>query len=1015
MQVHNGVVAILTDEYIDYRKILVDRISCVIREAGYGTVCIAGRELSSQSEYHQSYDVCNRIYSLAKQAQFDGIVCLAGALASDDVSLLTRLVQSYSTPLVTLGLETPGKSSVLFNDVTGMEDLMKHLLVDPQRRNFAFVRGKDNDRYSLEREDVFRNMLAQRGYFINESRFVSGNYDSFEAYQVVRDLLQNDSDIDVIVAANDSMALGAARAVNALGLRIPQDILVSGFDDTPETTKNAPALTSVRQPLTQMAEKCAKELIVQIEARRMGKDLSPKQYYANSELVVRGSTLVAEHNLPRDSMLDLDRLRGLLQALMSGLAQPAGVDTDSISAALWDTLANGSDAFAMYCKELMQSPIEPSEVHWWTNLCHQIETLAAAHLNQNNRIKELPLITASLAGISEKIWSVNMDREFEVRRLENVQSEIQLQMSACTEFTQILSTMARWLETTGARRCFLVKFDQPSPELHEFSTVIQVYRNGEVEFSSQQPFRTRLMLPTSMSAELRKGLLILNPVFAGNDLFGYLLLDPAGLDRLNIAATAYSLGNAMRNQYLINKLEMQTDNLQKVNKDLVQIANYDALTKLPNRLHFQQYLQDSCNNTILRKQKMCLLFIDLDGFKLINDSLGHGAGDLLLRIVAKRLDNVVERCSAGGGFISRLGGDEFTVILNAINSSSAVERLANELLHTVSQPYSLGDSVVNVSASIGYAFFPQHGSTARELLKSADLAMYRAKELGKNRIARYNTDMSKETGSQHELDQALREALSNGELQMHFQPRIDLETGHMCAVEALMRWIVKTDSGEQVRATPDVFIPVAEKSGFISHIDTFALETCCAQCREWTLAGVPLSISINLSVLMLQQDKFVESFIDIVQKHQVDPALIELEITESAAMKNVQSNVEKLGRLREFGVGISIDDFGTGYSSLNYLKKLPVNNLKVDRTFILDINAENSIDGTDAAIVKSVVALGKSMDFGLIAEGVETQEQLDFVKAVGCNQAQGFYFSRPVPAAVITEKLLSSQRFDRAA
>jgi diguanylate cyclase (GGDEF)-like protein len=1015
MQVHNGVVAILTDEYIDYRKILVDRISSVLQDEGFGTVCLAGRKLSPQSEYHVSYDVCNRVYALAEQAQFDGIVCLAGALASDDVSLLGRLVRKFSTPLVTLGLPADGRSAVLFNDVAGMQDLMKHLLVDSERRNFAFIRGKDHDKYSMEREDVFRQMLMQRGYAVNESRFVYGNYDSFDAYRVTLELLNNDRDIDVIVAANDSMALGAARAVNALGLRIPQDVLVSGFDDTPETTRNAPALTSVRQPLTQMAEKCARELINQIFARKHGRDLPPQQYLGHSELVVRGSTLVAEHNLPRDSTLDLDRLNGLLQALMSGLAQPSRVDIDSISSALWDTLTNGSDVFPQYCRELLQAPIESSEVHWWTNLCHHIETLASAHLSQNNRINELPLISASLAGINEKIWSVNMDREFEVRRLENVQSEIQLQMSACTEFTQILSTMARWLETTGARRCFLVKFDQPSPELHEFSSVIQVYRNGEIEFSPQQPFRTRLLLPASMADELRKGLLVLNPVFAGSDLFGYLLLDPTGLDRLNIASTAYSLGNAMRNQYLINKLEMQTDNLQKVNKDLVQIANYDALTKLPNRLHFQQYLHDSCNTTIVQKQQMCLLFIDLDGFKLINDSLGHGAGDLLLRIVAKRLNKVVENASSGGGFISRLGGDEFTVILNDIDSSLTVERLANDLLHTVSQPYSLGDSVVNVSASIGYAFFPQHGSTARELLKSADVAMYRAKELGKNRIARYTPDMSKEAGSQYELDQALREALTNGELQMYFQPRIDLATGEMCAVEALMRWIVQTPEGEEVRSTPDVFIPVAEKSGFIGQLDTYALETCCAQCREWAQASMPLVISINLSVVVLQQDDFVESFIEIAQKYQVDPSLIELEITESSAMKNVQSNVEKLGRLREFGVGISIDDFGTGYSSLNYLKKLPVNNLKVDRTFIQDITAENGNTGTDAAIVKSVVALGKSMEFGLVAEGIETQQQLDFVKGLGCDQAQGYFYSRPVPAAVITERLYAAQQLKRAA
>ncbi len=1016
MQEHNGVVAIFTDEYIDYRKIIVDRIASVLHEAGYGTVCLAGRELSPQSKFHQSYDVCNRIYDLAQQARFEGIVCLSGTLDNNsDAKLVNSLVKTLSVPFVSMGMELDNKSAVLVNDVPGMQDLMQHLLVDPQRRHFAFIRGTDQNKYSLERERVYRQMLQQRGCVVKESRVVSGNFDSFESYRVVLDLLQSDKDIDVIVAANDAMALGAARAANALGLRIPQDILISGFDDTQEATKNAPAITSVRQPLTQIADKCAEELLAQIESRSRGEKTFPARAMVDSELIPRGSTLVAEHSLPRDSLLDADRLNSLLQALMSGLESPADINMYALSTALWDTLSNGTDALQVHCGNMMQTRIESGDVHWWTNLCHQLETLASAHLTQNNRLHELPLVTAGLAGIKEKIWSVNMDREFEIRRLENVQSEIQLQMSACTEFTQILSTMARWLETIGAKRCFLIKFDQPAPEAHEFSSVIQIYRNSAVQVSSQQQFRTRLLLPASMSDELGKGLLVLNPVFAGSDLFGYLLLDPAGLDRLNIAATAYSLGNALRNQYLINKLETQTNNLQEVNKDLVQIANFDALTRLPNRLNFQQHLQNSCSKTLVEKQRMCLLFIDLDGFKLINDSLGHGAGDLLLRIVAKRLNNAVSQGAPDGGFIARLGGDEFTVVLTGNDNCACVKSLASDLLRKVGEPYSLGDSVVNVSASIGYAFFPQHGATARELLKSADVAMYRAKEMGKNRIARYSTGMKKETDSQYELDQALREALVNGEFQMHFQPRIDLVSGEMVAVEALMRWIVRTKDGEKIRSTPDLFIPVAERSGFISELDNFALEASCRQCHEWELAGVPLGVSINLSVLKLQQDDFIESFTEILHRFQVNPALIELEITESAAMKNVSSNIQKLGQLRELGVGLSIDDFGTGYSSLNYLKKLPVNNLKVDRNFIMDINAQNIADGADAAIVKSVVALGKSMDFGLIAEGVETLDQHEFVASLGCHQAQGYYYSKPAPASVITDRLLNSFGDSKAA
>lgn len=1011
--VANRVIAVLTDEYLDYRKVFIDQIAESLARVGIGTICVAGQALEPVGNFHQSYDVCNQIYPLIGHTNVCGVLCLSGALGSNvSLDTLHKFLVKYPVPSVSLGLGLNGISSIVFDDTNGMTQLMEHVLECSTRARFVFVRGTGNDPYSMKREDIFRQSLKKHGRDLEQCFFIEGNYNTFDTYNAVTSLLETET-IDVIVAANDQMALSAAKAVNAANLKIPQDVLVSGFDDTHDATKNAPAITTVRQPLTTGAE-LAVELL--LEAVNSPDDrVTPRTLTVNSELVVRGSTL-SSAPLP-GSVLEHNRqwLVTQLQSLMSGLPAPTGCGIDCVAGALWDTAKTGSDALQKCLDKLLESSQQTFDVHWWSNLCHQVEIQITLVLQSDNRMDRLPLITASLTKVRERVWSVSMDREFEIQRLQNVQAGMQSQMSSCTELNDILATMGRWLESLGAKRCFLVRYQQPSEEVWEASELIHVYRHGKIESRSHELFATQLLLPESLSAELATGFLVLNPIYAGNDQFGYLLLDPEGLDRLNIDSTAHSIGNAMRNQYLINKLESQTANLQEANSDLIQLANHDVLTGLPNRLRFQEHLRACCEAAFNSELKVSLLFIDLDGFKLINDSLGHGAGDLLLQLVAKRLTNEIERTVGDRGFLARLGGDEFTVVLELEDDPDTVVVLTQRMLETVTSSYTLDNSVVSISASIGYAIFPEHGNSAHALLKSADTAMYRAKEMGKNRIVFYTPDLSKADDSDLQLDQALRSALKNGEIRMHFQPRIDLRTGKICAVEALMRWIVSTPDGDVVRAPPDVFIPIAERTGFINQLDRFALEESCRLAKAWEDAGTPLGISVNLSVVKLQQDDFVNVVERILQKYQVNPDLIELEITESAAMTNVEKNVEKLGRLRDLGLQLSIDDFGTGYSSLNYLKRLPVNNLKIDRSFIKDICASDGGHSADSAIVRAVIALGKSMEFGLVAEGIETLDQYRFVKSLGCDQAQGYYFSKPLPVELITEMLPAAWCSDKAA
>lgn len=1000
----NRFVAIVVDEYIDYRKVIVDHISGFLREAGYGTLCVAGRELNPATQYHQAYDVCNQIYRLIERTDVAGIVCLSGAIGQNiDLRELQKFVAGFTVPVVSFGLQLDGVPGVVVDDTRGMTQLMEHLLGDPQRRHFVFVRGLITDTYSVAREEIFRRTLEQHGRHIGDCTFLSGNYDALETYNAVSRLLADkQSRVDAIVAVNDIMALSAVKAVNASGLRIPQDILVSGFDDTQDATRNAPALTTVRQPLLKMAELNVRLLLGQLTDTQNVANDSVLQRSVSSELVVRGSTVVLAAEAGEQNIHDAESLSFQLGRLMSGLPAPAGFDLASCCSAMWDTLSNRSDAFENYLQNILHSQVRTADSHWWSNLCHQLEKLSLKVLRDDSEREHRAIISASIARVQERIWSVSMDQAFEVQRLQSLHTSMQTEMSSCTELVHIVATMGRWLESVGAKRCFLVRYTAPSFDVCETAELIHVYVDGQTLVRQPEVFATEQVLPSTMTAELNSGVLVLNPIYAGNNQFGYVLLDPDGIDRLQIDSVAHAIGNAMRNQYLISTLESQAADLQEVNTSLVHLANHDVLTGLPNRLQFQKYLCERCDAAMDASTRLALLFIDLDGFKSVNDTLGHGAGDLLLQQVSSRLQKELDDAVGDQGFLARLGGDEFTVVLNLSGDEQAVEVLSRRLLDSLTHSYNLEQDTVQLSASIGYANFPEHGDTADALLKSADTAMYRAKEMGKNRIVLYASEVL--GVQQPDTEKEIVQALGNGQMQMRFQPRVDMQTGAICAVEALMRWFTDEPGAKSVRMNPDQFIPIAERSGLISQLDEFALQESCQVARQWQLDGTPLCVSVNVSVITLQQENFLNIVERVLSDSEVDPDLIEIEITETAAMTNVEHSIRVLSRLREMGVRLSIDDFGTGYSSLNYLKRLPVNNLKIDKSFIRDIDVKADYSA-DNAIVKAVVALGKSLKFALVAEGVETEEQVAFIRELGCEQAQGFYFSKPVDVAAINALL----------
>ncbi|MBZ9689246.1 EAL domain-containing protein [Clostridium estertheticum] len=431
----------------------------------------------------------------------------------------------------------------------------------------------------------------------------------------------------------------------------------------------------------------------------------------------------------------------------------------------------------------------------------------------------------------------------------------------------------------------------------------------------------------------------------------------------------------------------------KINK----LKYYDILTDIPNRRLFINTLENEIIKGMDKVVKHAVLFIDLDNFKEINDTLGHDYGDELLKNVAISLKASIRQ----GDIVSRVGGDEFFILMKNIEDYTVISNLCEKLLCILNCEINVAGKQVYTSASIGITVFPDDGNETNILLKNADTAMYSAKYNGKAKYSYFNKNMSDIVVRRVEIEKGLRHALENDEFEIYYQPQIDIINNKIKGFEALLRW----NNSELGRISPAEFIPVAEKSGLIIPMGDWIIKTTFLQNNLWKSKGyIYDTIAINLSAVQLQNDKFEENLKRIITETEVNPRFVELEITESILMKDFEKSVKLLTEIRNLGINIALDDFGTGYSSLSYLKQLPINTLKIDKSFIDNIVTNER----EKAIVDGIIQLAQKIDLDVIAEGVETKEQIKLLQGMGCNQIQGYYFSKPLPPDEIEEKFLKT-------
>ncbi|MEJ7601330.1 MAG: EAL domain-containing protein [Kofleriaceae bacterium] len=433
--------------------------------------------------------------------------------------------------------------------------------------------------------------------------------------------------------------------------------------------------------------------------------------------------------------------------------------------------------------------------------------------------------------------------------------------------------------------------------------------------------------------------------------------------------------------------------------EMTHSAQHDGLTGLPNRMLLKDRVDQAIVLAQRYKRRVALLYLDLDGFKYINDSLGHAVGDRLLKSVASRLLD----CARASDTVSRQGGDEFVILLSEVQHIEDAAIAARRMLRSVAEAHAIDPHELHVTTSIGISVFPEDGLDAETLVSNADTAMYQAKEHGRHSFQYFEPVMNERAVDRQMVEAALRRALERDELSLHYQPKIDFRSGAIIGAEALLRWTHPTRGS----MAPAMFIPVAEDTGLIKPIGSWVLRQACLQARAWIDAGLPEStIAVNVSAIEFRDEGFLEGLYETLHETGLDPRLLELELTESVLMKNAVATAAILHAVRKIGVQVAVDDFGTGYSSLSYLHRFPVDALKIDRSFVAQITSAEE----DVGIVTAVISMARSLKLRVVAEGVETLAQLRFLRAQECDQAQGYYFSRPVVANQYAQLLQAGGR-----
>jgi diguanylate cyclase (GGDEF)-like protein/PAS domain S-box-containing protein len=1092
----------------------------VAKEKGFNVLSFIGGPIGSPNPLVQLRE---KVFELVDIDLLDGIIITVGSQTRYLTKEKTKeFISRFSTiPFVNIGGYIEGHTNIITNNATGLEQLLDHLIQEHGYKRMALFRGPKNHLASEERMVSYKQILTKHNIPIDENLIVYGEIQKTQVADTVDDFWKREGkNCDAIIAVNDNQALGIIERLKQKGVRVPEDIAVSGMMGISEGVFSDPPLTTIMEPLYDLGKNAVLALADKIEGKRV-----PSKILLPTELVIRQScgcklkikkpfsdsefnqsvAYVERNALDRYVFTSIKEQ--CTEICEKYRCQKAAEFIPHLLVDFHNALGGKEyKTFIDTLRKFLEDVLKTEYVLAGMSIISVFQNSILYLINEGNQSQQLVNLLESLLALKDDIEGKAIifqktETAFYIKFFRDVVSDL----NSFFDFNAIKNYAIKILDSS---ECYISVFENKN-KLTKAINMMAVRNNEVVNLDeSQKRFIATDILPSGVATYTERYSLLVFGLSFRNEVLGFMVLNLSERKGPAYENMQAIISTALKNELQIHDLEQaeqrfsdiayntsdwlwetDTDNcftycsrsvinvlgyyseemigkkifessflsnvsyekMMKSRRNLVNIecrkrhkngsmvyllisakpviidnifvgyrgvfkditeqkiqeekiknlAYYDTLTGLPNRTLFQSQLKHTMEIAKYKKEKFALMFLDVDRFKYINDSMGHTAGDLLLKKIAGRLGN----CIGKEDILARLGGDEFTIILPRFKEENQVIEIANNILKELGQhPIIIDGKKLFTTASIGIAFYPADGENTLSIVKNADTAMYKAKDLGRNQFALYNRQINKLNESRIKHEEILYSSFTNNDFYVEYQPQVDCITGALTGLEALVR----IENQEFGKIPPNDFIPLAEELGLIGRIDEWVLNEVCRQHNVWKLKGYGnIKIAVNLSAFQLRDKEVIEKYIGIIHQYNVEPSDINLEITENSLIENEDIALEIIEEFKKHGLSISLDDFGTGYSSLQCIQMYPIDVVKIDRSFVKDSIANKK----NIAIIKAIRHMADSLNLKIVAEGVENNEQFKMISSLGCNEIQGYYFCKPTSGEAIEAMLAQDFRY----